>query len=148
MKNGNTLSAGHSSEGGFSIVALMVGIAVLMILLGASMPVWHTVVLRDREEELIFRGEQYVDAIIRFYGKNNRYPVSLEELAHSEGNFGGQRFVRKLWKDPMMEDGRWILIFASHGGPPKITGFRGQGPMRSPWVVSAAAGSRAGVVPV
>lgn len=127
MKNGNTPSARPSNEGGFGIVALMVGIAVLMILLGASMPVWHTVVQRDREEELIFRGEQYVDAIIRFYGKNNRYPTSLDELANVEGEFGGQRFVRQLWKDPMMEDGLWILIFASHGGPPKITGFQGAG---------------------
>ncbi len=108
-------------DSGFSIVALMVGIAVLLILLGAAMPVWHTVVQRDREEELIFRGEQYVDAIIRFYGKYNRYPLSLDEL----NEIDGRRFVRKLWTDPMMEDGRWILIFASHNGPPKITSQRG-----------------------
>jgi|GEM_PF-995063 len=108
-------------DSGFSLVAVMVGIAVALIMLGAAMPVWHTVVQRDKEEELIFRGEQYVDAIIRFYGKNNRYPLSLEELE----DLDGQRYVRKLWTDPMEEDGRWILIFASHNGPPKTGSSQG-----------------------
>jgi hypothetical protein len=62
---------------------------------------------RDKEEELVFRGLQYAEAIRVFQVRFGRYPVRLEELTEVR-----PRCIRQLWKEPMSEDGQWGLIFA------------------------------------
>ncbi|HEX4952250.1 MAG TPA: type II secretion system protein [Thermoanaerobaculia bacterium] len=98
------------AEQGYTLAVLAVMIAVLSILLSMALPYWSTQVKREKEEELIFRGLQYAEAIRVFRNKNGRLPVRLEELIKSE-----PRVIRQLWKDPMTEDGSWALIF--EGGP-------------------------------
>jgi hypothetical protein len=65
---------------------------------------------RQKEEELIFRGQQYTRAIQLYVRRFGRYPTSLEELEDTNE----LRFIRKLYKDPMTTDGEWRLI---HVGP-------------------------------
>ena len=48
---------------GYSMVALVVAIIVLNIAVAAVMPLWSTAIRRSQEEELIFRGLQYAEAI-------------------------------------------------------------------------------------
>jgi hypothetical protein len=62
---------------------------------------------RDKEEELVFRGLQYAEAIRVFQVRFGRYPVRLEELVEVR-----PRCLRQLWKDPMSEEGQWGLVFA------------------------------------
>ena len=51
------------SERGYAMAALLVAMSVMAIVLGTAMPVYQTVARREREAELIFRGEQYARAI-------------------------------------------------------------------------------------
>jgi type II secretory pathway pseudopilin PulG len=53
----------HASTSGYAMAALLVGLSVMSIMLGAALPVWQTAITREREAELIFRGEQYAHAI-------------------------------------------------------------------------------------
>lgn len=94
------------TEKGFTLAALMVAIGVMSIMLAIALTVWSRVAQREREEELIFRGNQYVIAIDRFYRKFNRLPLKLEELSKT-------RCIRKLYLDPMTKDGEWELIYYS-----------------------------------
>lgn len=48
---------------GYAMAALLVALSVLSIVASVALPVWQTVLRREREAELIFRGEQYVQAI-------------------------------------------------------------------------------------
>ncbi len=82
----------------------------MIIFLGVAVEQWSSIMRREREEELIFRGEQIVDAI-RFYQKRFRggYPPSLKVLVD-------QKFLRKLYKDPMTEKGQWNLVLLGQGG--------------------------------
>ena len=41
------------------MAGLIVGLAVMAVLMTAAMPVWKHTVQREKEEELVFRGEQY-----------------------------------------------------------------------------------------
>ena len=50
-------------EKGYAMAALIVGMAVMAILMTAAMPVWKHLAQREKEEELVFRGEQYAHAI-------------------------------------------------------------------------------------
>ena len=100
------------------MAALLVSIAVLMVIMSVAMPVWRTQAKREKETELIFRGEQYARAInlyTRKMGPGN-FPPSIDVLVQ-------QRFLRKKFKDPMTEDGEFDLITAATAGQ-----AGGQGP--------------------
>jgi type II secretory pathway pseudopilin PulG len=90
---------------------LMVLVTALNVLVAAALPTWTSIEQREREEELIFRGLQYAEAIRVFQARNGRFPVSLDELVKIH-----PRAARQLWADPMTPDGRWGLIYASAPG--------------------------------
>jgi type II secretory pathway pseudopilin PulG len=84
------------SENGFTLVAVVIGIAILTILIAAVAPSIGVVMKRDREAELIFRGRQYARAVGLFQRRYGRYPNQLKELYENR-----PRTIRHLWKDPM-----------------------------------------------
>jgi len=94
------------ADAGYSLVVLIVAITVLNIMVAAMLPLWSTAIRREKEEELIFRGFQYAEAIRVFHQRFQRYPNKLEELIEIK-----PRCIRQLWKDPMTDDGKWALIF-------------------------------------
>ena len=104
---------GPTTESGHLLITLMIAITVMSILLGAAFQQWSVIVHRDKEEELIFRGGQYVDAIIRYrMDHGGALPTSLADLAKPGPR--GFRFIRKLFTDPFeipTEDGgdEWQL---------------------------------------
>lgn len=70
---------------------------------------------REKEEEMIWRGKQYVRAIKLYYRKNGKFPTSIEDL--TEPKMGSLRYLRQAYKDPMnKEDGTWRLIFVGPAG--------------------------------
>lgn len=98
---------------GYILIILMVAIFVLSIGLLIAIPVWETQLRREREEELIFRGKQYVEAIRIFQMKNpGSFPKTLDELLE-------EKCIRKLYKDPMGKDGEWNIILHYQGAPAK-----------------------------
>lgn len=77
------------------MAALLVTMSVMAVLLGALLPVWSTAARREREAELIFRGEQYARAIGLFQRKYaNARPPSIDVLI-------SERFLRKKYLDPI-----------------------------------------------
>jgi len=95
-------------EAGYSLVFLVIIFTVLSILVAAALPLWSHAIQRDKEEELISRGLQYAEAIRVFQLRNGRPPVKLDELLEAK-----PRCIRRLWKDPMTEDGKWGLVFVN-----------------------------------
>ena len=77
----------------------------MSVILGIAMPVWRTVVQREKEEELIFRGRQYARAIQLYQRKfAAAYPASVDVLVE-------QRFLRKKYTDPMTKSGEFEVIY-------------------------------------
>ncbi|HVT57343.1 MAG TPA: hypothetical protein VHR45_03000 [Thermoanaerobaculia bacterium] len=109
--------AGDTGEAGYNLVVLVMAIAVLNVMLAASLPLWSDLIKHDKEEELISRGWQYAEAIRVFQNRFQRLPISLKELIEVK-----PRCIRQLWKDPMTEDGRWALIFLNQGSPIRVPG--------------------------
>ena len=99
-------SMNSRGEAGYNMVFLIVAITVLNILVAAMLPLWSTQIRREKEEELIFRGFQYAEAIRVYHQRFQSYPVKLEQLIQVK-----PRCIRQLWKDPMTDDGKWSLIF-------------------------------------
>ncbi len=90
---------------GYSLVILVILVAIANVLVAVSLPAWSHVIRRDKEAELIFRGLQYAEAIRIFQLRFGRLPVRLEELVEVK-----PRSIRQLWADPMTESGEWELL--------------------------------------
>ena len=89
---------------GYVIIMLMLAVFAISIGFLVAVPVWQTEVMREKEEELIFRGKQYVEAVRLYLLKNpGHFPSSLKELMD-------KKCLRKLFKDPMTESGEWNVI--------------------------------------
>ena len=137
----NTLMylAGQDSERGYAMAALLVSIAVMTVMMSVAMPAWRHAAQREKEAELIFRGEQYARAINHYQRKMGpgTFPPTVDALVQG-------RFLRKKYKDPMTRDGEFQLIIGGaqpQGGNPSqpnpvqpgargrgASGIRGAGP--------------------
>ena len=124
------LEGGQDNERGYAMAALLVSLAVMMVLMSVAMPVWKTQSQREKEAELVFRGEQIARGINLYMRKMGgaAYPASIDVLVQG-------RFLRKKFKDPMTENdlslptnqrGEWDLITAA-GGVPGGSGAPQQG---------------------
>lgn len=98
------MSPRPTREAGYSLVAIVGALTIMLILMTAAVPAWRYIMKDSREEELIFRGEQIADAIARFQKKNgNALPTSLEVLVKG-------KYLRQAYKDPMAADGKWRFV--------------------------------------
>ena len=70
---------------------------------------------REKEAELLFRGEQYRDAIASYYKKEQRYPGKLDELLEDKRYPMPVRHLRRLYKDPIT-GADWAVVEAPGGG--------------------------------
>jgi type II secretory pathway pseudopilin PulG len=93
------------NDSGYMLLVLMIAVAVLTIVLSGVAYNYRRSLQRDREVEMIHRGEQYERAVRRYFHKNGRYPTTIEQL-ESTNNI---RYLRKRYKDPMSADGEWKI---------------------------------------
>ena len=70
----------RASARGYALLALIAAMTVMAILIAGYVPHLARQMQREREEEMLFRGQQIVDAIARYFQTTGRYPSSLEEL--------------------------------------------------------------------
>ena len=100
------------------MASLLVAIAIMSIFMSMVLPVWTTWAKREKEAELIFRGEQFSRAIElyqrRFLGA---YPTNLQMLVD-------QKFLRKIFRDPITGDEFRVLT----QGSIRATPIQGQPP--------------------
>jgi type II secretory pathway pseudopilin PulG len=94
---------GTRRNSGFTYIALIAIIAIMGICLGAAGKYWSFVMLRDREAELLFRGDQYRLAIERYYlaiPGRTQYPQSIEDLLKDSRSPNPKHHLRKKYLDP------------------------------------------------
>src|SRR5574341_508739 len=90
------------TSSGFTYTALLAAIVIIGITLGAAGKYWSHVMLREKEEELLFRGEQYRQAIERYYTAlpgRNEYPPDIDNLLKDGRTATGKRHLREKYED-------------------------------------------------
>ena len=100
------------SEAGYILLIVMMMATLLLISLAAALPSIYVEGQREKEKDLIFRGEQYARAIMLFHEQFKRYPSSVKELLHTNN----LSFLRKAYPDPMTRAGKWRFIHATATG--------------------------------
>ena len=97
---------------GYAMAVLLVGMSIAAIMMTVAMPTWRQLNQREKEAELVFRGEQYARAIGLFQRKNGpgTLPANLDVLID-------QRFLRRKYKDPITNDDFLSLTQAQTAQP-------------------------------
>lgn len=113
-----------SNEEGFTYIAMLVAVVVMGIALGITAEISSTIAKREREAELIFRGNAIKVAIGRYYNSSpgvKRFPKKIEELVEDKRFPVAKRHIRRLYADPMMvgkpivDKANWKLIRMKNG---------------------------------
>lgn len=122
-------------QSGFTYLTILFAIAFMGLGLAMTGEVWHTALMRDREAQLLYAGNQYRRAIERYYVSGPRqFPRTLDDLLKDPRKPGTERYLRKLYFDPLTGKSEWGLVKAPDGGimgvyslsenkPIKVAGF-------------------------
>jgi hypothetical protein len=113
-----TVAAGTTRKRCQQGYAMMMVIFFTALLLLATMAAAPRILLdgkREKEQEMIWRGKQYVRGVKLYYRKMGRFPTSVDDL--TKPKTGSLRFMRQPYKDPMNgTDGSWRLIYVGPSG--------------------------------
>jgi len=115
VKTSRHRRAARRSERGYILLLMVFFAALLTIAAMAVAPSVLTEGRRQREKEMIWRGQQYTRGVKLYYRKLGHFPTSLDDL--TKPKTGSLRFMREAYKDPMnKEDGSWRLIYVGANG--------------------------------
>ncbi|MDH4161235.1 MAG: type II secretion system GspH family protein [Nitrospirota bacterium] len=92
------------TSSGFTYIALLAAIVIIGISMGAAGKYWQAVMAREKEEELLFRGNQYRLAIERYTTAipgRLEYPRNIDDLLSDGRTARGKRHLRQKYKDPI-----------------------------------------------
>ena len=109
---------------GFGYLGLLFFIAITAAALAALGQRWSTAAQRERERELVFRGQAIAQAIERYAAatpEHPAYPQRLEDLVDDRRGLHARHHLRQRYVDPFTGEPDWELIAA----PPPATGFIG-----------------------
>jgi type II secretory pathway pseudopilin PulG len=121
------MSAGKENRGqtpksqeGFTLLGALLTIAVMGAGLAAYGELVSHAAQREKEQELLFVGNQFRQAIGSYYertpGAVKRFPQKLEDLLEDKRYPMPQRHLRKLYADPISGKPQWGVIEAPGGG--------------------------------
>lgn len=125
-------------QAGFTYLAVLFAIAIAGLVLAHASVNWAQAGQRQKEAELLFIGNEYRKAIMLYYertpGTVKKYPAKLEDLLKDTRYVTTARYLRKLYRDPITNQGEWGLVMAPGGGimgvhslsikaPIKVTNF-------------------------
>jgi hypothetical protein len=113
-RGGSSAVKGHGPEGGYALLLAVFLAATMFLLAMVAAPTIVNQGRRAREQQLIWRGNQYVRGIRLFFQKNGRYPQNRDELVKGTLSV---HFLRKAFTDPVSQSGDdWRLIYVNPSG--------------------------------
>lgn len=93
---------------GFTILELMIVMAVMGILITIAQPSLKSSIIRAREAVLRENLFQMREALDQYYADNGKYPAQLAELVNETEKARG--YLRSIPKDPFTGERDWITI--------------------------------------
>ena len=109
-------AARRRQQSGFAYLMALFMILVVVVASQVALQTLATAGRRQREQEMIWRGEQCKRAIRLYYRKTGHYPQKLEDL---QKGLPDLHFLRATaYKDPINKDGggEWRMIYVNAAG--------------------------------
>jgi hypothetical protein len=99
-------------ERGYALLMITLLGAFLAISLYLELPVAAFESKRMKEQLLMDRGHEYVQAIRLYYRRFHTFPASMDQLEDTNN----MRFIRRRYKDPITGESEWRLLHVGPGG--------------------------------
>ena len=105
---------GKSHSRGYALITAILAVTLLAVFMLMARARWQTLIQRDLEAELLFRGRQYVHAMESYAREHlNQSPPALRVLEE-------EKHIRRLYPDPMSPTGQWNLVLKPNSGGTKL----------------------------
>jgi len=105
---------------GFTYLGVLFAVSMLGVSLALVGSSWKTSQQRESEQELLFVGDQFRKAIILYYERTpgfvKTYPKSFEQLIKDDRYITPQRYLRRVYRDPMTLTDDWGIVRSPDGG--------------------------------
>ena len=116
---------------GYTYLALLLVVAIMGAAMAAAGTLWHTAQMREKERELLYVGDQYRKAIQLYHVHANQYPRELAHLLKDPRTADVQRYLRKLYRDPVTGKNEWGIIKAPDGGIAGVYSLSDASPLKT-----------------
>jgi type II secretory pathway pseudopilin PulG len=130
---------GGNRQRGFTYLAVLFLVAAAGFGVATLAETWANARQREREAELLWIGNQFRQAIGLYYerspGTVRRYPEALEDLLEDRRFLTKERYLRRIYIDPVTGKADWDVISAPGGG---IMGVKSRSTARPIGRMSAA----------
>ena len=121
---------------GFTFLGLLVIIVIIGVGLREVSEIWSTTRQREKEQELLFIGNQFRQAIGQYIQSNPQgkqiqvYPMSLDDMLLDHRYPSTQRYLRKIYTDPMTGKDEWGLSKNPNGSIYGVYSLSDQAPIK------------------
>jgi type II secretory pathway pseudopilin PulG len=138
MRKAPRSSTCRQGQAGMVLIALLIVLALLGVSLASVTEAWSLSRQREQEQQLLFAGAQYRQAIMRYYqaaprGTPKVLPKEVKDLLEDDRFPTRMQHLRRPYADPMAADGEWGEIriagrlagvySKSERAPVKVKGF-------------------------
>lgn len=97
-------------QSGFTYLGLLAFIVILGMLLTVASRVWSFSEQRDKEQQLLWIGDQFRNAIGQYFANGSQYPLKLQDLVQDDRSPVARHYLRQIYRDPLTGDTDWTLI--------------------------------------
>lgn len=112
--------ASSRRQPGFTYLTILFMVLATGIGLATFGEAWSRGRQREKEAELLWIGNQFRQAIGLYYERSpsgaKRYPRKLDDLLSDKRFLTIQRYLRRVYQDPITGEVEWDLIEAPDGG--------------------------------
>ena len=124
MASPTAVGEAMARQRGFTYLMVLLWVAISGVMLMATSRAWLLESRRERDTELIYRGQQIQDALSAYAAVpvstgRSRAPERLEDLLEDRRSGQVVRHLRQVWRDPITNSPQWGLLKDAEGG---ITG--------------------------
>lgn len=110
---------GWRQQGGFTYLGILFAVAIASIAMSGTIALLSVETRRDKEQELLFIGNQFREAIGSYYestpGEVKQYPARLQDLLLDRRDLVPRRHLRQLYPDPLSGQPNWALVTTPAG---------------------------------
>ncbi|MDC8785706.1 type II secretion system protein [Roseateles koreensis] len=103
-----------AQQRGFTYLGLLFFVALLAAGMAALGQSWQLAAQREREQELVFRGEEIARAIASYAKAGStsasQYPARFEDLLEDRRGPVPRHHLRRLYADPFTGQADWVLV--------------------------------------
>ncbi|MDN7904584.1 type II secretion system protein [Burkholderia diffusa] len=93
------------------LLALLIALMLMSIALAGALDVWSLQRRREDERQLLFAGDQYRKAIIRYYRLARAYPQTVDDLLDDNRFVKPAHHLRRAYPDPITGQNDWAFLW-------------------------------------